>query len=571
MRLFNVRTLKLDEFSEHNAPSYAILSHTHGENEVSYADITSRTMVQDSKGWQKLLGCASKARSEGFEHVWLDTVCIDKSSSAELSEAINSMFRWYQSADVCYAYLEDMAFPAPATSSGVSVTSDAACHAAFTAARWFTRGWTLQELIAPTEVVFLSREWTELGTRESLADIISHITRIDVRALRTPETWRQFSLAQRMSWASKRRTEKMEDEAYCLLGLFGVNMPIVYGEGRRAFIRLQQEILKSSEDQTILAWTGHESPTSLTGMLAHSPADFRKCSALTQSLLDEEDRPQPKSTIFDQPIVSYDLQKGFVKLDVPLLGPFHEEHDHILENILRGKVSRRDGEVDWTKVIIALLPGCSKADKYTGIPLVPDGEVGVFRRLHYPTLVSVLKAVRTTNLFSRHTIFVKASDDDAFHLSRPTRGCLIYSRMSLSSGYEPFLTLPKIDHLLDTDPLWQVEQGSEGHAIRVNHPAPIGILYKGVDAPLPYVLIIIRWSDRRTEVASQIYVGALQDLLAIFDRSEKSSRRLPLSSSKSGPVLRALDSENWVLVKIRRAPKYHTVSVFIGPRREMNE
>lgn len=189
----------------------------------------------------------------GYEYVWIDTCCIDKTSSAELSEAINSMFAWYQEAKVCYAYLFDVP------------------DRPLKASRWFTRGWTLQELIAPREVIFYDGNWRNLGDRTSLGPRISQCTRIPESILSGEKDLDTFSTAQRMSWAAERQTTRVEDRAYCLMGLFGVNMPLIYGEREAAFIRLQEEILRISEDHSLFAW---KSSDTRAGLLATSPAAF---------------------------------------------------------------------------------------------------------------------------------------------------------------------------------------------------------------------------------------------------------------------------------------------------------
>ena len=208
---------------------------------------------------------------------WIDTCCIDKSSSAELSEAINSMFRWYRAAQVCYAYLSD-------------VSENERDHydigSAFRESKWFTRGWTLQELLAPRTVIFYNCGWCETGNKRSLETLISAITGIEHLF-----GFEKASVAQKMSWASKRETLREEDMAYCLLGLFGVNMPPLYGEGGKAFLRLQNEIMKVSDDESIFAWVDDTMPNAIGGLLARSPAAFKdswdieKCYSLSSQNL----------------------------------------------------------------------------------------------------------------------------------------------------------------------------------------------------------------------------------------------------------------------------------------------
>ncbi|KAK3938889.1 heterokaryon incompatibility protein-domain-containing protein [Diplogelasinospora grovesii] len=265
MRLLNTSSLKLKEFVGLNIPPYAILSHTWGEEEVLFDDI-QKGIASSKNGYGKLAGCCQKAAKDGFEWVWIDTCCIDKTSSAELSEAINSMYQWYEKSTICYAYLWDVA--AEHTASAFAITD-------FSQSRWFTRGWTLQELIAPQVVEFYTSEWLEIGTKGSLASQISTITGIPVRILRGESPPSTCCIAERMSWASARQTTREEDLAYCLLGIFGVHMPLLYGEGAKSFVRLQEQILKQEEDYSIFAWTlQHDCGQALTGFLASSPSDF---------------------------------------------------------------------------------------------------------------------------------------------------------------------------------------------------------------------------------------------------------------------------------------------------------
>ena len=274
MRLVSVETLDFEEFMGevgNGIPSYAILSHTWDAEEVSYKDYIEQKNLS-KKGYSKIRRFSELVISEGFQYFWIDTCCIDKSSSAELSEAINSMFQWYRDADICYAYLSDV------ESSGDPTAEESS----FVRSRWFTRGWTLQELLAPVEVVFLSSDWEEIGTKKSLGPTVSAITGVSARAL-DERCWPQYSVAQKMSWAAARCTTRPEDGAYCLMGLFGVNMPLLYGEGRRAFLRLQEEILKQSDDQSIFAWSYPEedhSHTQISGLIAPSPKYFKDASQI---------------------------------------------------------------------------------------------------------------------------------------------------------------------------------------------------------------------------------------------------------------------------------------------------
>lgn len=193
---------------------------------------------------------------------WIDSCCIDKTSSAELSEAINSMFDWYRNSQACYAYLSDVNSPCD---DPKSLTES------LESSKWFTRGWTLQELLAPRWVEFFDLNWNTLGTKSSLQSEIEAITGISHLF-----DFRNACIAQKMSWASRRETTRIEDEAYCLMGIFEVNMPLLYGEGSNAFVRLQLEILKTSDDESIFAWADRDSGTGDGGgLLATSPVFFR--------------------------------------------------------------------------------------------------------------------------------------------------------------------------------------------------------------------------------------------------------------------------------------------------------
>lgn len=279
MHLINVTAspLKLQDFSG-RPPPYAIVSHTWGEDEVTYQEflhVSNHEALADSTGFKKIQLACNQARNDGLDFVWIDTCCIDKSSSAELSEAINSMFNWYRRAARCYAYLSDV----PA----ISLQEDGSLREAkFRQSRWFTRGWTLQELIAPQTVLFYDEGWSEIGDKHSLAEELSQITSVDEPVLRTGDVF-TISVAKRMSWAAKRETTREEDVAYCLMGLFGVNMPMLYGEGEKAFVRLQEEILKETDDHTIFAWRANSSSAEnfpFRGILASSPTEFEGCEDL---------------------------------------------------------------------------------------------------------------------------------------------------------------------------------------------------------------------------------------------------------------------------------------------------
>ena len=260
MRLLDVSSLRLVQFNDDRAVegAYAILSHTWDtdpKNEVSYKDLKrdktvdefTRRKAKDKAGFPKVDQACRQAQNDGYKYIWIDTCCINKDSSAELSEAINSMYRWYANAGICYAYLADVSI------EGVSAEAKT-LKTRLSKAKWFERGWTLQELIAPAAMDFFDSDWRKIGAKSGLTDIISDITGIDRTILLNRDLLFSACIATRMSWAAKRQTTRIEDEAYSLLGIFGVNMPMIYGEGPRAFLRLQEEILRRSTDISIFAW-----------------------------------------------------------------------------------------------------------------------------------------------------------------------------------------------------------------------------------------------------------------------------------------------------------------------------
>ncbi|KAF1927545.1 uncharacterized protein M421DRAFT_421387 [Didymella exigua CBS 183.55] len=330
MRLIDVRTIELRWFNDNEIPEYAILSHTWGADEVSYQELVwinrikaftttydtpsssvaslsstqddqssamlaaMETMLRSStsfatklsgvkeedllsrQGYSKIVNAAREAQNLGFKYIWIDTCCIDKSSSAELQEAINSMYRWYFDAEICIVYLEDV-WP-PKKGPGENDTASEIARNAFESSRWTKRGWTLQELVAPGICRFYLRDWRLLGEKEEYLQELSAATGIPVFVLEERRSVSEVSVAERMSWAAHRQTTRTEDLAYCLLGLFDIQMPLLYGEGKKAFIRLQEEILKTTDDYSLFGWRAHESTLSTyRGLLARSPTEFRDC------------------------------------------------------------------------------------------------------------------------------------------------------------------------------------------------------------------------------------------------------------------------------------------------------
>jgi Heterokaryon incompatibility protein (HET) len=245
----------LTESFGNQIPKYAILSHTWGAEEVTFKDLIDGT-GKGKAGYSKIQFCGKQARRDGLQYFWVDTCCIDKSSSTELAEAINSMFQWYSRAVKCYAYLSDVSAPDHDEHQG-------AWESDFRNSRWFTRGWTLQELIAPTSVEFFSSDGKRLGDRENLVQQIQEITGIASGALQGVSL-NVFSVGERFSWAANRRTTREEDKLYCLLGIFGVHLPLIYGEGENnALNRLKTEIAKASTGKALPCYQCHSHPQGL--------------------------------------------------------------------------------------------------------------------------------------------------------------------------------------------------------------------------------------------------------------------------------------------------------------------
>ncbi|KAF5363018.1 hypothetical protein D9758_012654 [Tetrapyrgos nigripes] len=325
MRLLHTRTLRVQEFFTY-IPRYAILSHTWEDEEVTFQDIQNIATLADTcngrqltfddiraflppaqlkKGYTKVVQACVRARNSAFDWIWIDSCCINKESSAELSEAINSMYQYYANAVVCYVYLFDvcgMLHPKNPESN-------------FKKSKWFRRGWTLQELLAPEFISFFDKDWTKIGTRWSLRDLISLVTTIPIDVLER-RSIDEYSVAQKMSWAGFRETTRPEDEAYCLMGIFGVSMSPIYGEGGdKAFMRLQQEIIRVSDDRSIFAWiseignpwifTGREE----RGLLARSPSEFRYSGRVQAS--------KTGSTLGNSPS-SYSFNNNGLHIHLPL-------------------------------------------------------------------------------------------------------------------------------------------------------------------------------------------------------------------------------------------------------------
>lgn len=277
MWLINCSTYSLEahDVDAPDAKAYCILSHTWGDDEVTFAEMkTSLQTAVTKKGFEKIRGICEIALELGCLYAWVDTCCINKESSAELTESINSMFYWYQKAERCIAYLSDLA-PAPGS---YHPTKEELGRC-----RWFTRGWTLQELIAPSIVVFYDQSWSPRGTKADLCNAIHAITGIDKDTLNWLGKLDDIPVARKMAWAADRESTRIEDVAYCLLGIFGISMPLIYGERDKAFIRLQEMIAQKTNDMSLFAWRDtHNDGTQAqySGLFAKHPSYFGECATI---------------------------------------------------------------------------------------------------------------------------------------------------------------------------------------------------------------------------------------------------------------------------------------------------
>lgn len=319
--------------------NYAILSHRWGkpEDEVTFEDMRSGSdLLKEKDGYRKLEYCCRQAHQDGHRYVWIDTCCIDKSSSAELSEAITSMYSYYEQSQVCYVFLDDIERDS-ATTTGDEYFRGHLPR--ISQSLWFTRGWTLQELIAPPKVKFFDSFWQFIGykTDNQMSRQIQDATGIHPSILRHPTAAKAVSISGRMSWAARRTTTRIEDASYSLMGLFGVYMPPLYGEGHHAFIRLQEEIMRISNDHTLFAWTRppppeisqHHTFERLSTMLALSPKQFDESSGFKPRPYDRSSNTQ----VANGAGLDYTTTNAGLSINLPIVQV--NEENHLYAAILR--------------------------------------------------------------------------------------------------------------------------------------------------------------------------------------------------------------------------------------------
>jgi len=271
MWLIDSSTLELRKFGTGSAearPPYATLSHCwfDDDDEVFFQDLLYQhsKAIDRKRGYAKLEAACRLALSMKIGWLWVDTACIDRSSTAELSESINSMYRWYSDSQVNLVFLGDL-------DGGLDLDQDA--ERRLRQCKWMRRAWTLQELIAPRDSRFYDSKWTPVGNKQTLLSLLSAVTRVDKLVLEDPTCISAFSMGRRLSWAALRSVRNVEDNAYALLGILGVNMSVLYGEGEQAFVRLQKKAFKNNGDASIFIWESSDG-MQYRGPFARSPAEF---------------------------------------------------------------------------------------------------------------------------------------------------------------------------------------------------------------------------------------------------------------------------------------------------------
>ncbi len=466
MWLINVKTRLLEEFIGLEIPEYAILSHTwEAGQEVTFQEISRDPRgINGKRGYWKIDQTCRQAICDGLDYAWVDTCCIDKSSSAELSEAINSMFRWYQRASVCYVYLVDLL---RAVAPQVVDVQDC---------RWFTRSWTLQELIAPRHMKFYSRDWDFCFTKSDASAHLSHIAGINMHVLCNEKPLSTVCVAQKMSWARSRQATRVEDIAYSLLGIFDINMPLLYGEEAKAFMRLQSEIIRSCPDLSILAWSDNPIPGGNTvvneeavdlfsTVLASSPGNFGVCSNFSKL----QNRSAPNFSISNRGI---SLQARF-------------------------------GLRDSNTTTILVLPVCQSSGRIIGIQMRNIG-AGCFVRQDPTALVGVQSGEMAMRLMLTPFLPTQALPVDTLE-TRYGRELILSSRhyglqIVLDPSMEiyrrwPWTQWDEVDRLFfvpdDPDLGWA--------AVKIVSSPPADFMNENGDGSIDFLLYVFGWAKPQSE------------------------------------------------------------------------
>lgn len=340
MRCLNTETFELHSATpdKFKAEGYAILSHHWMDTEILCHEIRHYSHeLRETRGrhrvpqLDKILGACVTAREQGIRWMWIDSCCINKPNSSELAESINSMFKFYADALVCFAYLADVRRDSNAANASPQMLYDARTGKP---SKWFTRGWTLQELLAPRNMLFYDTNWQLIGSKKGLAAQLEHVTGIDLKYLTGEEDFRTACIAAKMSWMAGRQTGREEDMAYSMLGIFNISMNILYGEGKGAFMRMQ-ELLLSKNDESLFAWRmpaeGPEAAFKIKldssidigpnewGLMAPSPKWYEHCGKMT--------------TQSSKKVMRH--RGGFTRTSQGISGPISKK-DHIATTVISG-------------------------------------------------------------------------------------------------------------------------------------------------------------------------------------------------------------------------------------------
>lgn len=381
----NARTESLEYVASSRAETgyqcYATLSHRWESDEVTFQDVQSGSF-RDKRGYIKIRRTCKQAIEHDIPYVWVDTCCIDKKSSAEVAEAVNSMWQWYYDAKLCYVYLYDVPRLCPELRDTDNHT-DRPWYNQFARSEWWSRGWTLQELLASRDAMFYGEDWGFLGRKSKLHRTISRITGIDLGALEDRETLGEYMIARKLSWAAGRKTTRLEDRAYSLLGLFGISLPLMYGEGNGAFVRLQEELVRTTTDHSVFAWGPYQDGEKANMLFAVSPDQFRCGSKMVQCFRGGRDNPfhlTNRGVSFDSVLVTEN--------DNTMLFILNCMYEDDLRGPLGLRICQKDESTSHIKEGYAVLP-----DEYWIVPDSDRARLTVYDDMpkHYIRKVKLLR------------------------------------------------------------------------------------------------------------------------------------------------------------------------------------
>lgn len=263
MLLLHTASLELCEFGS-DAPPYGTFSARWEDDTLGHEDLPSPQTAHQRPAFQALQRACSECQNHGLQWLWNDAVCINRRSIDALSKTLNSLAEIYRKSRLCIVYLHDL-FDTEASHFDV--------ERGLSSCSWIKHVWMLPQLIFSTVLQFYDAQWMHIGSKRQLSAELSRITAIEEGVLDGSESLEDYPNCVKMSWAAGLSAEAIEDVAYSLLAVFNVNMTIRYGEGMESFLRLQEEILKNTDDYSLLAWQPIPNQ-SYRGLLAHSPLEY---------------------------------------------------------------------------------------------------------------------------------------------------------------------------------------------------------------------------------------------------------------------------------------------------------